>query len=318
MRNAWGWWRWYVLCVGVVRVASYPVKEKDESSRTDLESLAVDDYVFDDLSPRKLTELDSGLENFDVGSTSGKNAHGTNGLLSLTLEPDAEMLPPNYRGVKPPGVDHMELVREEPLSMASESKGSLDNGARYAALSKETTQKTKGEEGRKKAIEFEKSSKGEEEKERKKVDYAEAAGKRKAHTVIKDNFGGRKDQSFKENGGSYEIEGSRNKGHNAAGFRNVYHKDEYKKDADFYDNGHQGGHFKKHGRYGEKHGSLERTFEKGSSHDSAFDQAEARKEGEAEKSRVNKEARGRAAAQGYDGFFHNFDEFVKKAGLVEG
>lgn len=314
MRNAWGWWRWYVLCVTVVHVSSYPVEKSDESTRRDLESLASDDYVFENIPSLK---LDSGLEDFDIGLTTKKNSNERNALLSLTLEPDAEMLPPNYKGVKPPGVDHMELVHGEPLSMASDSKGAYDTGAGYA-ISKQATQKTKGEEGRKKVVEFEKSTKGEQEKEKKKTDYAEAAGKRKAHTVIKDSSGGHKDQTFNEKGGSYEIEASRNKGHNAAGFHNVYHKDEYKKDADFYDNGHQGGHFKKHGRYGEKHGSIERTFDKGSSHDSAFDQVEAKKEGETEKSRVNEGTQGRAAAQGYDGFFHTFDEFVKKAGLVEG
>ncbi|KAK2576533.1 hypothetical protein KPH14_005855 [Odynerus spinipes] len=317
MTNTWGWWRWYVLCVAIVRVASYPVKESDESTGRDLESLATDDYVLADLPPVKFIGVDSGLEDFDIAPAARKNAEEKNALLSLTLEPDAEMLPANYKGVKPPGVDHMELAHVEPLSMATDSKDTRENGAEYTTVLKQATQKAKGEEGRKKAVEFEKSSKGEQEKEKKKTDYAEAAGKKKAHTIIKDNFGGHKDQAFNEKGGSYEIEDSRNKGHNAAGFHNVYHKDEYKKDADFYDNGHQGGHFRKHGRYGEKHGSLEHTFEKGSSHDSAFDQAEAKKEGEAEKSRINKEAQGRAVTQGYDGFFYNFDEFVKKAGLAK-
>ncbi|KAL2744232.1 hypothetical protein V1477_006774 [Vespula maculifrons] len=304
MKNVRGLW-WYVLCVAIVRVSTYPVNKSDQT-RSDLEAFSTD-YIIKDLSPPKFVDADRGLEDFDVEPMDKKDTKEP-----LILEPDAEMLPPNYKGVIPPGVDHMELVLGEPQVMATGSEAT-----RYV-FSNQASQGVKNEKGRKKTVEFEKSLKGEEEKEKQKKDYAEAAGKKKAHTVIKNNFSGRKDQSFDEKGGSYEIEGNRNKGHNAAGFHNVYHKDEYKKDADFYDNGHQGGHFKKHGRYGEKHGSLERSYKKGLSHDSAFDLAEAKKEGESKKSRVNEEAQGHVAAQGYDGFFHNFDEFVKKAGHVEG
>ncbi|XP_046823351.1 uncharacterized protein LOC124426108 [Vespa crabro] len=300
MKNVWGLY-WYVLCVAIVRVSTYPVN-KNNQTQSDLEDFSTD-YIIKDLSPVKFVGVDRGLENFDDEPIQRKNAKKP-----LILEPDAEMLPPNYKGVIPPGVDHMELVLAEPQVMATDSKA-----IKYIF----SNQGVRNEKGGKKTVKFEKSLKGEKEKEKQKKDYAEAAGKKKAHTVIKNNFSGRKDQAFNEKGGSYEIEGNRNKGHNAAGFHNVYHKDEYKKDANFYDNDHQGGQFKKHGRYGEKHDSLERSYKKGLSHDSAFDLAEAKKEGKSKKSRVNEETQGHVAAQGYDGFFHNLDEFVKKVGLAK-
>lgn len=296
---------WYVLCVVIVRVSTYPVNKSDQI-RFDLGAFSTD-YIMKDLSPVKFVGVNRGLEDFDDGPMQKKNAKEP-----LILEPDAEMLPPNYKGVVPPGVDHMELVHGEPQIMATESE------AITYVFSNQASQGVKDEKGQKKTVEFEKSLKDEKEKEKQKKDYEEAAGKKKAHIVIKNNLSGRKDQAFDEKGGSYEIEGNRNKGHNVAGFHSVYSKDEYKKDADFYDNGHQGGHFKKHGRFGEKHSSLERSYKKGLSHDSTFDLAEAKKEGESKKSRVNEEAQGHVAAKGYDGFFHNFDEFVKEAGLVKG
>lgn len=303
MRNVWGLC-WYVLCVAIVRVSAYPVNKSDQI-QFDLGAFSTD-YIMKDLPLVKFVGVNRGLEDIDDGPMQRENAKEP-----LILEPDAEMLPPNYKGVVPPGVDHMELVHGEPQVMATESEA-----IRYV-FSNQASQRVKDEKGRKKTVEFEKSLKDEKEKEKQKKDYVEAAGKKKAHTMIKNNFSGRKDQAFDEKSGSYETEGNRNKGHNVAGFHSIYYKDEYKKDADFYDSGHQGEHFKKHGRFGEKHGSLERSYKKGLSLDSAFDLTEAKKEGESKKSRVNKEAQGHVAAQGYDGFFHNLDEFVKKAGLIK-
>ncbi|XP_043503095.1 uncharacterized protein LOC122524743 [Polistes fuscatus] len=288
MKNVWGL-RWYVLCVAVVRVSTYPVNKSDHTTRSDLESFSTD-YIFEDLSPTKFIGVDSGLEDFDFQPGDKKNTKVENVLSPLTLEPDAEMLPPNFKGVVPPGVDHMELRFREPQVMATNSRSVYDNGVRYV-LFNQASQGLKNENGREKAVEFENRLKGVKGKEKQKKDYTEAGGRKKAHTVIKNNFNDRKDQVFDEKNGSYGIKDNRNKDYKAEGFHSVYHKDEHNKNSDFYDNDHQGGHFKKHGRYGEKHSSLEHVYKKGSSHDSAFDLAEAKKKG-GPKSLVKEEVQG--------------------------
>ncbi|XP_015182059.1 PREDICTED: uncharacterized protein LOC107069334 [Polistes dominula] len=291
MKNVWGL-RWYVLCVAVVRVSTYPVNESGHTTRSNLEAFPTD-YIIEDLSPTKFISVDSGLEDFDFNPEDKKHTKVENVLSLLTLEPDAEMLPPNFKGVVPPGVDHMELRFREPQVMASNSRSVSDNGVRYV-LFNQASQGLKNENGHKKLVEFENRLKGVKGKEKQKKDYTEAGGRKKAHTEIKNDFKNRKDQVFDEKNRSYGIKDSRNKDYKAAGFHSVYHKDEHNKNSDFYDNDHQGGHFKKHGRYGEKHSSLEHIYKKGSSHDSAFDLAEAKKK-EGLRSLVKEEAQGHPA-----------------------
>ncbi|KAI4491170.1 hypothetical protein M0802_010391 [Mischocyttarus mexicanus] len=294
MKNVRGLW-WYVLWVAVVRVSTYPVNKSDHKTRYDLEAFPTNDYIFGDLSPTKFIDVvDRGFkEDFDLGSINNKqNVKGQNVISSLTLEPDAEMLPPNFKGVVPPGVDHMELRLKEPQMMGTNTRSVIDNNVRYVILNQASSHGLQNDNGGKKAVEFEKRSKGVKGKDQRKKDYTEAGGKKKVYSTIKNNFNGRKEQAFDEKSGNYGTEDNRSKDHKAAGFHSVYHKDEHNKNADFYDNDHKGGHFKKHGRYGEKHSSLEHIYKKGSSHDSAFDLPEAKKKGGSKSLLVNEEAQG--------------------------
>lgn len=329
---------------------SHPAKEgagKMYVSKTkisDLESSA-SGYVYKSLPVVNYAEIvNAGLEEFEEApaapaAPAARSAKKEFVLLTpLATEPDAEMLPAHYTGIKSPGVDHMEIAFLEPSALGSYRSSLIEgtpeadaapqplakstefeegSGKKFAA-EKHASHGKKGEEGYKKAEDFEEAVKGENDSENHKGSYSEAAGKKKVRGETEKHFSGHKDSAEAAKGASYELEGSHEKGHNNAGFHNVYHKDEYKKDSDFYDNDHKGGKFKKHGHYGEKHASAEGAYKKGGSHDSGYAEAEEAREGDFAKGHTSEAKKGHAAKQGYDGFFGNFEEFGKKGGAVEG
>ncbi|XP_015607719.1 uncharacterized protein LOC107273736 [Cephus cinctus] len=348
------WRGWIVACLIGCSWAQ-PAKQEmgkmymSQTKQSDLESSA-SGYVFKNVPAEKyakiIEESLEGLEDFgdapaSVAPASAAKSRSDAEFLPLPLgaDPEAEMLPVHYTGLKPPGVDHMELTFLEPVILSSNRKSTLVEGSAEAdaapttqvkaldfvdgagkqfAAAQQAARGAQGEKGYKKAEVFDEGKKGQSAKENQKGEYAEAAGARKAHSGRENHYTGHKDAAAAEKGASFEIEGSHAKGRNNKGFHNVYHKDEYKKDSDFYDSDQKGGHFKKHGRYGENHAVLEGAYDKGGSSDSGFAQAEAAKEGKAEKGRSQEEAQGHAAKEGYGGFFGNFEEFAKKSGAAEG
>ncbi|XP_053995275.1 uncharacterized protein LOC128885313 [Hylaeus anthracinus] len=244
-------------------------------------------------------------------------------FVMLPLEPDAEMLPAHYTGVKPPGVDHMELKYAESKvpKNAPSIKPLKESDQRRATQQISTKNESPVEEGREilqRVISYEKRQKGDDQKYKKKTEYNESEGKRKTHTE-QDNDSNHKEDQAKEKAGTVHENNRRDGVHRKAlGFHNVYHKDEHKKDHDFYDNDDQGGHSKKHGRYNEKHVATEGSFKKGGKKGSSIDEAEHRKEETAKNSQAVRESKGREAGRGYDGFFKNFQGFAKQAGKNEG
>ncbi|XP_017754874.1 PREDICTED: uncharacterized protein LOC108547037 [Eufriesea mexicana] len=215
-------------------------------------------------------------------------------MLTLPLEPDAEMLPAHYTGVKPPGVDHMELkYAESQVSHTVPKSEPLIKTTQVAdtrqVAKKHETKAGSGETGQQKASSYEAGQKGDRLKKKKKTKYVESGAKKGAH-------------------GNQEN----------SGYRNVYHKDEYKKNHDFYDNDDHGGHSKKHGRYNEKHVAIEGTFKRGGASDANFGEAEHHKQGISGNSRINGESKGQEIRRGYDGFLQNFQGFAKQTGRDNG
>ncbi|XP_017797581.1 PREDICTED: uncharacterized protein LOC108578714 [Habropoda laboriosa] len=212
-------------------------------------------------------------------------------MLRLPLEPDAEMLPAHYTGVKPPGVDHMELkYAESQISkvvpkLEPSRKSEQADGTRQVSQ-KHESESEGGEKGYERSASFENARTGDDLKQKKKTQYAEAGGKKRVH----DDRG------------------------NNSGLESEKSEDEYNKDHDFYDNDDHGGHSKKHGHYNEKHIAIEGTFKKGDARGSGFDQAELLKQGIEGNSQADRETKGHEAGRGYDGFFKNFQGFAKQGG----
>lgn len=306
---------WYVACA-VFCVYALPSKDRPKmyiSSSFDPKSIT-NDYNFEEqLSATKLFEFFEDSEEFEEKGPSimraiVPRAKSSPVLLPLIIEPEAEMLPVGYKGVKPPGVTHMELAFAKPQANPSDHKSETlrtsvtndgnsgksggfnrDNDVHYAA-SKHETQAARDDRGTNSFVVFEVGAKGDTRKENEKTEDTEVSSASKSHSENEDRAKNHKEEVMKKKGTTYEIKDDREKAHNTAGYRNVYHKDEFKKDADFYSNGHQGGHFEKHGRYGEKHATSEGKYTKGKTNGSRFVEVEANKQKFEEKTKNNREA----------------------------
>ncbi|XP_031836783.1 uncharacterized protein LOC116428810 [Nomia melanderi] len=244
------------------------------------------------------------------------------GLVTLPLEPEAEMLPAHYIGVKPPGVDHMELkYAESQLTKTKPNQQPSRNRKQHERAGQATLNRSNvqlAQQGRQKTASRESGRKGDHQKEKQRTDKVESGGKKKSHSKEdgSSNYeeaktGGRTGSSHQKKKGDYVDS-------KAGGYHNVYHKDEFKKDHDFYDNDDEGGHLKKHGQYKEKHTAYEGSYKKGASKNSGSGESEAGKKGTSENSQAEQESEGHVASSEYDGFFKNFQGFAKQTGQGKG
>ncbi|XP_076300118.1 uncharacterized protein LOC143218668 [Lasioglossum baleicum] len=237
-------------------------------------------------------------------------------LTTLSLEPEAEMLPAHYTGVKPPGVDHMELrYAESQVSEVNPRHQSL-RGSNQHGASRQTSGSSHDVQ-RQKLATLEKGQKGDHQKEKQKSQYIESGGKKKSHSEKDADSGHEETRAGGKAGNSHQKKKNDYLDSKVGGYRNVYHKDEFKRDHDFYDNDDEGGHLKKHGRYKENHVAAEGTYKKGASRNAGSDEAETGKKGAAKNSRAEQESKGHVAGRGYDGFFKNFQGFAKQASQAE-
>lgn len=310
---------WLLACV-VACINGYPASHDKRAStfrlNSNLGEFSGNDYDFEDFSGEKYVDGrdESSVATLKEDGGSGASAEKAQVRLPLKLEPDAEMLPAHYTSVDPPGVDHMEIVSFDSSGMSSNSENTVAGGTKVETGSYGVSGgETLGEEtGLRTGNEFEKRVRMESGKENRKGEYDEATGKKRTDEKIGEKLNGLELESSDDKGVKGKLEARRHKGHNAAGYRNVYHKDEYKKDADFYDNDQEGGRFRKHGHYDEKHVVTESDFRNDGNRASKSSIAEAEKKGNFEVKRVGEESKGRRANSGYDVFFDKFNEFASK------
>lgn len=282
------WFRagWYTAYV-VLYVCAYPARNRSDemyiSSSRLFNPESASGYGFEEETPAtKLFEIhEDGAEKFEENSPSraiATRAKSNPVLLPLIIEPEAEMLPRGYKGVKPPGVTHMEFAFMKPqtgtsvresatlraLMMNDDENSSKfggfgrDDDAHYAA----SKQAAKNDRDSKSLVVFEVELKDDLKQKSKKTEDAEAFGAGKSHFKNENYPKSHKKKVVKEKQNIYKTGNGREKTHNVAKYRNVYHTDEFEKDADFYDNGRQSEHFERHGRDGEKHVIAKDTYER--------------------------------------------------------
>lgn len=107
----------------------------------------------------------------------------------------------------------------------------------------------KGEEehkGYKNDHEFEKGEKGHYEKDDHESHYHHEGGKKGSEYDEADHYGEHHEGEKKSKGGKYGEKKKHKKGSKTTGYHNVFHKDEYKKDHTFYDDGDHKGTFHKY------------------------------------------------------------------------
>lgn len=149
---------WYavacaLLCVRAGRAVTRPSRANEmyiggTRWSSDPES-TIGDYGYGSVSASKLSEMveygpgESEEERPSTMRAITTRTKSSAYLLPLIVEPEAEMLPPGYKGVKPPGVSHMELVFVKP--QASLMSGRENATPRAAATDDEEHDKLDGE-----------------------------------------------------------------------------------------------------------------------------------------------------------------------------
>ncbi|XP_072761877.1 uncharacterized protein [Anoplolepis gracilipes] len=284
----------------VLYVCAHPARDRSNkmyisSSKFNPESSG--GYGFEEeVSGTKLFKIyEDSVEKFEENSPSraiATRAKSNPVLLPLIIEPEAEMLPRGYKGVKPPGVTHMEFafmkpqtgtsVRESatlrPLMINDDENSDKfggfgrDDDAHYAA-SKHEEQATRNYRGSDSLVVLQVGLKDDLKQKSKKTEDTKVSGGGKKHFKNEAHPKDYRKKVIKEKQNIYKTGNGREKPHNVAGYRNIYHKDEFEKDTDFY--GRQSEHLKKYDRDSEKHVTAEDTYAKDKSNGSGLVEVEA-------------------------------------------
>lgn len=98
--------------------------------------------------------------------------------------------------------------------------------------------------------------------------YNLESGHKKEHTDTSNVYGQYDDLIKSEESAKHEHSSYHKKGGN--GFHKVYHKEEYKKNTDFYDESHKDGQFSKHFAFDQRQNAKEGDFKKDSHLHSGF------------------------------------------------
>lgn len=144
--------------------------------------------------------------------------------------------------------------------------------------------------------------------------YNNEGGQKKAHGETATHYAEHGAEEKGTKGENYGQVKYHKKGHKTSGFHNVYHKDEYKKDTDFYDEKHDGGNYEKYGSNDEHHRNAEGAYEKGLQHDSAYNHGHHANQGGSDKGQHHKHHQGHSHQKGDDSYYRKEADFDKNSG----
>lgn len=113
-------------------------------------------------------------------------------------------------------------------------------------------------------------------------------------------------------GGDHGHKKHFSKGEEVTGYHKVFHKDEFKKDHDFYDVADKKGNFKKHGSQQAHHASEAGAHKKGGHSDAGYNKGGFGKSGYHAKGVVDESDEGHSAEEGADSHYKQHEEYGKK------
>ena len=133
-------------------------------------------------------------------------------------------------------------------------------------------------------------------------DFHDQAGYDKAHEDSGGEHDSHNEAEEANEGAKFGKTEYHKKGHKTTGFHNVYHKDEYKKNSEFYDEDHDGGNYDKYGGYDSHHEDAKAGYVKNNRHDAAHDHAGHSSKGEYDKGREQSAHAGHEGAKGEESY----------------
>lgn len=192
-----------------------------------------------------------------------------------------------------------------------------EKGKEYVAAH-DSSHGAKGEKGYSKKEAF---SKGENEKhghEENKAYAKEKEGDEKSHLDKSTHYsaGHKAAEGAKET--DYHREKGHRKGHKKSGFRTVHHKDEFKKNEEFFDEEHDTGGHQEHGHKAKEHKEKTGGHDKKAYLDSGHHHSSRGHEGGHENGNKYNQHKGHHQEKGHSGHYGHEQEYGKKSGFKEG
>ncbi|XP_047994593.1 sarcoplasmic reticulum histidine-rich calcium-binding protein-like [Leguminivora glycinivorella] len=155
-------------------------------------------------------------------------------------------------------------------------------------------------------------------KEHKEGHYGESEGEEAAHHDEADAHGKHHEAGSSHEGGDHGHKKHFSKGEDVTGYHKVFHKDEFKKDHDFYDVADNNGHFNKYGNEKGHHGSEEGGHKEGGAHDAGYDKSEFGKAGFHAKGHHDESDDSHSAEEGKESHYSHSAEHGKNGSSEDG
>lgn len=157
-----------------------------------------------------------------------------------------------------------------------------------------------------------KAESGHYDKEHNEGYSSEADGEKKGHHDEVDVHGKHYEAGNSYKGGDNGHKKHFSKGEDITGYHKVFHKDEFKKDHDFYDVADNSGHFKKHAYENEEHGAKKGGHKEDGHHDAGLDKGSYGKAGFHAKAHVDEAELAHSAEEGHESDYKHQEDFGKK------
>ncbi|KAK9307018.1 hypothetical protein QLX08_002473 [Tetragonisca angustula] len=182
-------------------------------------------------------------------------------------------------------------------SEVAEEGGGEKNASEYSESG------TKGEKKYEKEGESSETEAGSDDSEHEEGHYENKGEHAKGHAAQVEKHGSHEEAEKFKDSGSYRHSSYRKKGHRTNGYHNVFHKDEYKKETDFYDDDHKKGDFEEDEEFDDGYKSDGADFKKGGCHSSGHDYQDRGKKGRYDKGRRDSQDQGHRAEKGEESYY---------------
>ncbi|CAH0390104.1 unnamed protein product [Bemisia tabaci] len=192
-----------------------------------------------------------------------------------------------------------------------------DGGKKFVEAHK-AEQGEKADKGFKKEEAYEKGESEKHGHEEKAAHVSEKGGDKKGHVDQAQHYGEAHEGNVGGKGISVVKKGGHKKGHKSSGFHKVHHKDEYKKDEVFYDEGHDLGEQEEHAHEEEQHKEEKGAKEKKGHLDAGYHESHGAKKGEQDEGHNYHQSKGHKGEAGQQEHHGEEEEYAKKAGHAEG
>ncbi|KOC69589.1 hypothetical protein WH47_05532 [Habropoda laboriosa] len=182
------------------------------------------------------------------------------------------------------------------------------NGEQHAA-EKYSEGGENGEKGYETREKYSKGERGSKDDEHQEGYYKNKGGHKKGHVDEAEEHGSHEEEEGGKDGSNYGHLSHHKKGHKTNGFHNVYHKDEYKKESDFYDDDHKKGHFDEYEEFDKGYKSVEGGFKKGGHHSSDHDDQDSGRKGYYDKGHRDSQDQGHKNEEGENSYYSNHEDY---------